>query len=172
MKYDKNKKIKSIASAQYDNQIKNEISFKDIDLQYVAENDRLPFFKESNFVVWDVLINSNITGFTTETTTYKFGRLMLGHSVSQMQRFLRSYQNFAEDGLDHFFVQVFQKGTNTWLCGKTQFQVRPGDIIITDLSQPAEIESIDFDSLILVIPRQMLQKYLRFPERLHGQILK
>jgi AraC-like DNA-binding protein len=122
--------------------------------------------------IWDILINSNVAGFTTEAATIKFGPLMLGRSVSQMQRYLRSYQHFAEDGFDHFFVQIFQKGNSTGSCGKTQLSVCPGDIIITDLSQSAEIESTDFDNLILVIPRQMLQKYLRFPERLHGQILK
>lgn len=143
------------------------------DLQDLPEKERFSVWKESIAVLFDVTLETrkNEQNFTSQLVTCHLGDLLLSNSISQGQCFRRSRKLLAQDGLDHFLVQIYRKGNNVGTCGKTQFNAQPGDVFILDLGQSLETRTEDYDNLTLVIPRAVLAQYIKYPERLHGKKL-
>ncbi len=143
------------------------------DLQDLPEKERFSVWKESISVLFDVTLEArdNEQNFSSQLITCHLGDFLLSNSVSQGQCFRRSRKRVAQDGLDHLLVQIYRKGNNVGICGKTQLDAQPGDVFILDLGQALETRTEDYDNLTLVIPRAILAQYIKFPERLHGKKL-
>jgi len=68
-------------------------------------------------------------------------------------------------------VQIYRQGRNAGVCGNIRLDAQPGDVLLLDLSQPLQTRTDDFDNLTLVIPRPLLCRYVKAPERFHGRVL-
>lgn len=143
------------------------------DLGELPEEARFQIWKESISVIFDVSLPSDDPwqSFSSRLTTCHFGSLLLSNAASCRQHFQRSPKLIAQDGIDHFLLQIYRSGRNIGYCGKRPLHARPGDVFLLDLSQPLETSTDDFDNLTLVIPRTLLCRYLEAPEKLHGRLL-
>lgn len=143
-------------------------------LAEIPESDRFAVWKESISVIFDVSLDTTTQpqNFTAQLVTRHLGSVLFNNTRSHGQIFQRPSELIAQDGLDHFLLQIYRRGTNAGLCGKIHHYARPGDIFLLDLAQPLATRTTDFDNLTLIIPRALLSQYLPRPERFHGQILR
>lgn len=143
------------------------------DLNDLPRHERFAVWKESISVLFEVSLNDRETAgeFTSQLTTCHMGSVLFANSSSKAQQFRRTRQRIARDGLDHVLVQVYRKGCNVGVCGKTNLNVHPGDLMLLDLGQTVDTRTDDYDNLTLVIPRQTLAPYCPNPGHLHGQVL-
>ncbi|MFM8331569.1 MAG: helix-turn-helix domain-containing protein [Candidatus Methylumidiphilus sp.] len=144
-----------------------------LDLANLPEHERFSVWKESISVIFDVTLASQPGAevFSSSLTTRHLGSMLLSNTVSQGQFFRRSHKQIGQDGLDHFLVQIYQRGRTAGVCGNMQMDAKPGDVLILDLSQSLKTQADDFDNLTLVVPRQVLCRYVQAPERFHGRVL-
>ncbi|MGI9212935.1 MAG: helix-turn-helix domain-containing protein [Methylococcaceae bacterium] len=143
------------------------------DLNDLPRHERFAVWKESISVLFEVSLNDKEAAgeFTSQLTTCHMASILFANSSSKAQQFQRTRQKIARDGLDHVLVQVYRKGCNVGVCGKTNLNVRPGDLMFLDLGQTVDTRTDDYDNLTLVIPRQTLEPYCPDPGFLHGQVL-
>lgn len=91
-------------------------------------------------------------------------KLVLGdfHTVSQF--YDRSRFRIARDSVDHYMLHFFNKGR--LICRETGAgsQIKRGDMMVTDLADPAMAALEDLDSLFLVVPRALLAPMLAEPD--------
>ena len=153
---------------------KNAVPITRFDLDALPVRHRFQTWKESISVIFDVSLfpDDHWQAFSSRLTTVHLGSQLLSNAVSCRQQFKRSPKLLAQDGIDHFLLQIYRCGRNTGVCGGKPFDARPGDVFLLDLSQPLETQVDDFDNFTLVIPRSLLCRYLPNPEYLHGRLLK
>lgn len=88
------------------------------------------------------------------------------------QQFDRSPRKIAKDGLDHYLLQFYTSGR----CGRRvdglHHATQPGDLWVTDLSQPLMTEITPASCINLVIPRARIAHLLKQPDAHHQRIIK
>lgn len=151
----------------------NTIPVTRFNLDTLPGEARFQTWKESISVIFDVSLfpDDHWQSFSSRLTTCHFGSQLLSNAVSCRQQFKRSPKLIAQDGIDHFLVQIYRSGRNIGDCGGRPLHARPGDVFILDLSQPLATHTDDFDNLTLIVPRTLFCRYMSNPERLHGRLL-
>lgn len=89
---------------------------------------------------------------------------MLARTVSKHQFWSRSEAAIANDGMDHYMVQYFHGGGMSSEEGKDGQTIAHGGLLFQDLSQVARAVTTDFDNLVMIFPRQLLESRLTLPE--------
>jgi AraC-like DNA-binding protein len=92
------------------------------------------------------------------------GSMMLARTVSKHQFWKRSPSAIAADGMDHYMVQYFHGGGMSSEEGKDGGSLARGGLLFQDLSQVATAVTTDFDNLVMVFPRKLLENRLTLPE--------
>lgn len=151
----------------------SKVPITQLDLSALPAIERFAVWKESISVIFDVTLASRQreSPFTSQITVCHLGSMLLSKVASHGQFFQRPPKLIAQDGLDHFMVQIYRKGRNAGFCGHTRLDAKPGDVLILDLNQSLQTRTEDFDNLTLVIPRPLLCRYVKSPERFHGRVL-
>lgn len=162
-----------LSDMQQKTNMANIIPVTRFDLDSLPEDARFQTWKESISVIFDVSLfpNDPWQSFSSRLTTCHFGSQLLSNAVSCRQQFTRTPKLIAQDGVDHFLVQLYRRGRNIGFCGGKPINARPGDVFLLDLGQSLETRVDDFDNLTLVVPRALLCRHLPNPERLHGRLL-
>ena len=113
----------------------------------------------------------DIKDFRFGFSAWHFGSLVLGVSESDKIKFWRSPQTVARSGIDHYLVQVYERGRfNSHVDGKDMV-VDTGDVWIVDLGRSVRNDQASFRSTNLAIPRSILAPLLPDPDALHGMKL-
>jgi AraC-like DNA-binding protein len=106
---------------------------------------------------------------TIESTL--LGPLMLAHTTTKAQKWNRTTRNIAGDGMDHFMIRYFTKGS-TWFDGSGSPRLVGQDgIVVFDLSRPSLAWTTDFENLSLIVPRHLLEANLHAPDDQHLRVL-
>ena len=92
------------------------------------------------------------------------GSMMLARTVSKHQFWSRSESAIANDGMDHYMIQYFHSGGMSSEEGKEGHTIAHGGLLFQDLSQVATAVTTDFDNLVMILPRQLLEDRLTLPE--------
>jgi AraC-like DNA-binding protein len=92
------------------------------------------------------------------------GSMMLARTSSTHQFWERSSNTIAADGMDHYIVQLYYSGGMTTDQGKDGQEIAADGLLFQDLSQTAQATTSDFDNLVFVIPRPLLEDRLTLPE--------
>lgn len=160
-------------SEPHDSTVGGAVPVTHLNLADLPEAERFAVWKESISVLFDVALAPDAEGqpFTTRLTTCHLGSLLLANTVSPRQSFKRLPRLISHDGLDHILIQIFRQGRNAGRSGNSQFDCRPGDVLLLDLAQPVETRTGDQDSLTLVVPRRLFERHVKSPEKLHGRVL-
>ncbi len=98
--------------------------------------------------------------------------MMLTETRSVAQLWQRGPREVAQNGLDHYMVQLFLAGSASWEKRDGGDQtVRAGDIIAFDLACEMQVRTTGFKHLSLIIPRALLAPMLDYPDHHHMQVL-
>lgn len=109
--------------------------------------------------------------FNAAVTAYLLGPVSLARLSACKQGYRRSPARIAQDGVDHFMIQVYCRGAGRAIRGggDTIFQI--GDIGVFDNSQPLDSVDEDCDLISLFIPRLLLAPHLRTIDSQHLRCL-
>ncbi|WP_417811077.1 helix-turn-helix transcriptional regulator [Thalassospira alkalitolerans] len=102
--------------------------------------------------------------FTASLDAHLVGSMMLARTISKHQFWSRTASNIAADGMDHYMVQFYYDGGMASDDGKNGTEIESGGLLVQDLTQVASATTSDFDNLVLVLPRPILENKLILPE--------
>lgn len=74
-----------------------------------------------------------------------------------------------EEGLNHYFIQLYRRGTLHGECAGHGVYVRPGDILILDVREALTLRASAGEIVTLIIPHAAIE---RLPDGLHGLVLR
>jgi len=152
----------------------NSIPITHFDLSSIAANERYALWKESISVIFQTALpeKTPIDAFNAQLTTCHLSSVLLSATTSRQQYFNRPAQLIAQDGLDHFLVQLYTRGSTSGQWGKhNNSTVRTGDILFLDATRPISSLTDDFSNLTLVVPRHLLTALHPNIEHQHGAVL-
>lgn len=142
------------------------------DTYALPPNKRFAAWQQSMGIFLDPSLsdqNSQET-FGAEIEGYLFDDIFFSRGRAPRQKFGRQSIKIAQDGLDHYMIQLFVQGyTEMQVHGRT-IQNRPGQIVGFDLGEVMNSTNTDFDVLCVIIPRARLAPLLMRPDSLHGLI--
>ncbi|MHA6731641.1 helix-turn-helix domain-containing protein [Devosia sp. A369] len=94
-----------------------------------------------------------------------FGAVMIGRVGTPAQRIDRSRYRIARDGFSQYGLKIVLSGAIGKRDGHGESRAEaPGDVFLTDLSQPQAVESSDLDVLFVVMQRDLLAPLLKLPD--------
>lgn len=99
------------------------------------------------------------------------GGALMGITAFNAQRYVRSRRTILQTEVEMYTVNLFLEGTMQGNFNQRDVSVEPGDIFITDLTQPFESQVDAGRRLSIYLPRQALEKTLH-QRSLHGCVLK
>lgn len=116
-------------------------------------------------------------GFSASLNVYHFGSFLLCHSRADAARYRRSATHSRLDDLDHYLIHLplQQAGILGGLRAgglHAGGRLRPMDVGIFDLAQPAGYLAGAGEAISLVVPRVALAALVRDPNRQHGRVLR
>lgn len=132
---------------------------------------------DESFSLWESLIEtifeldikkSELENFSFSFSGCHLGSLVLGKSASIGHHFRRTQSTIARGLVDHYFVQVIDRGGFVGDADGHDISCAPGDVWIADLSRPVFNNSATFSNTTLVIPRLALAPHLKAPDDIHG----
>lgn len=134
---------------------------------------RFPIWRESLASIFDIerLSNTPMNGFQGELDALFFGGLFVSRTKSVSQLWERSSRTIARDGMDHFMIQLFEHGGMKIKGDGGDRTIRPGQIVVYDLREDSLSETTDFTNLSLILPRSVLEPFLRAPDDQHTRVL-
>ncbi|MGU3362838.1 AraC family transcriptional regulator [Methylobacterium sp. M6A4_1b] len=104
-------------------------------------------------------------------TTYNFGPVLLGSVSAPAQRLERNARMIARQGIDHVLLQFYTVGQSTVENGRRAAAVKPWQLVVFDMSQPAVTEAEAVCATNIMLPRALLADHIATIEGLHGQSL-
>lgn len=142
-------------------------------LDGVPEKERFDLWRESISCVFEVEADKEVRSdnFHAEIDANMFGSVMLARTRTLQQRWERSPRLMARDGMDHYMIQLYEKGDMLWET-KTGTQTFPTDgLVIFDLAQTVVSRTNNFTNISLFIPRTMLEEQLASADDQHLRVL-
>lgn len=136
-------------------------------LDGVARKDRFDVWKDSISCIYDVDAPRDIRNedFAANLTSWRHQDMLMIQAQSRSQRFVRSSQMFARDGMDHYNIQIYTDGVVQSELGRGGTSLgHGGGFLLLDCAQHTEAQTSEFDSLHLFIPRQPLEERLINPD--------
>jgi AraC-like DNA-binding protein len=107
--------------------------------------------------------------FSASLTVYHFNRFLLCRARLDGARYYRDSVRLGWCDLDHYLLHLpLQRG----LVAGNGLRVRPSDMVMLDLAQPADFRTTASDGVSLLIPRTALSPLLPDTGQLHGLVLR
>ncbi|MFZ6760878.1 helix-turn-helix domain-containing protein [Undibacterium sp. Ji50W] len=145
------------------------------DTGMAAPVDRWTAWQDSISVMFDVgrPPGAESQPFFASVNAYHLGAMVFGDTRYSPQAFQRSRKKIAQDGLDHFLIQLYLDGGYTGETnGNHEIFMRAGDICILDLGQSLSTRTTTSRTHTLVMPRGAMEAVLPNASALHGAVLK
>ncbi|KZL17420.1 Transcriptional activator FeaR [Pseudovibrio sp. WM33] len=135
----------------------------------VAPDERFSLWKESISFMFQVEADHAVRSdeFTAEVDAHMFGQIILARTKSRKQFWERSELTIAKDGMDHFMIQLFETGDMIFEHDGAQHSVAQDGLIIFDLARTSKSWTNTFSNLSLIIPRELLEPKLVYPDGQH-----
>ena len=129
-------------------------------------NERYGIWKDAIQSIFSVDADKQIRedDFRTTIESHLFGSLMLMEVHTRAQQWGRGYEQIAGNGMDHYGIGLYQEGTVYCEGAKGGKVLKPGGLMIYDLTQPFTAETSDLKNLNLVIPRSLVEDLLHQPD--------
>lgn len=117
------------------------------------------------------LLDPEGEGAFCQAEAYMLGRIAVSQIDIGPQLFSRSLRKISQDGINHYFLSFYKTGSCRNRIDRFNTENQPGDLIITDLSQPLSAEVTRHRSVDIVIPRSILAARLDFPNDQHMRVI-
>lgn len=101
---------------------------------------------------------------------YLLDDIVFSRPQAARQKFDRTSLRIAQDGVDHYMIEMFFKGFTEMRVHNRTVRNSPGQIVGFDLGDVLDSVNTDFDLLCLFVPRTRLSPLLTRPDSLHGVI--
>lgn len=139
----------------------------------LAPEVRFDAWRESIDVIFETVLDDNRAPpiFDAAITSYLLDTLMLSRCVSRVQNFSRSPLKVAADGLDHYMLQIYRRGTASTRLGRRDVLARPGDVFVIDLAASYDAVHPDYENFTLVVPRALIADQLERPDSQHCRVI-
>ncbi|WP_172963381.1 helix-turn-helix domain-containing protein [Thalassospira marina] len=144
------------------------------DLGKVAKEHRYDVWSSSISCIFDVEVAKVLRGsdrFSATIEAFRLGDIFFAQTRTVEQIWRRRPIEIAQDGMDHFMIQLYIDGEMSWQSGQRSGLVRSGDLIVFDLGREMASQTTSFNNLSLIIPRHMLAPKLNDPDAHHMQHL-
>ncbi len=135
--------------------------------------ERFDLWRESISCIFEVEAGAEVRGegFRAEIDANMFGPVMLARTQTFRQQWTRSPRIMARDGMDHYMVQLYERGQMFWETGRGAFEFPTDGLVVFDLSQEVTARTDDFANISLIIPREMLEEQLKAESDQHMRVL-
>ncbi len=131
------------------------------------------FWRDAVKLFYEVssLDDENEKGFIGTLSSYPFGNMLVGSTTFNNQRYERTANIIAQNGLDHYVLQAMLAGTLSGDFNGVAVSAKPGDIFILDMAQVITSQAEAGARLTVIMPRQELEKLVGW-RNLHGMVLR
>lgn len=102
--------------------------------------------------------------FHARVETVIVDKLVIGDTQITTQGFERSRFCIARHGVDHYVLHFFRNGRLICRQTETGSTLRPGDLLVADMTHPQRIALVDMDALHVAVPRPVLAPLLLEPD--------
>jgi AraC-like DNA-binding protein len=119
----------------------------------------------------DALDASARSSFEVEMTSFQFASASIIHGRSTAASFERTAPMVARSELDNISVLMYAKGGCSLDIEGCSYEVEAGDICFIDMSRPSKLRAPDYESLTLILPREIVRPHIAYLDDLHGRIL-
>lgn len=111
-------------------------------------------------------------GFAATVRAWNLGELMVSEISFEGQHFARDRRRLMADGLDHYLVQLYDKGGLVGSAAERERVLRAGDMQILDLARANRTRAEASDTVSVILPRRSLERAFAGPRDLHGVTLR
>jgi AraC-like DNA-binding protein len=108
--------------------------------------------------------------FSATLEGYLLDDIVFSRPQAARQKFDRTSLRIAQDGVDHYMIEMFFEGFMEMQIHGRSIRNSPGQIVGFDLGDILDSVNTDFDLLCLFVPRVRLAPLLVNPDSLHGLI--
>jgi len=142
-------------------------------VQDLPERQRYEVWSDSISCIFDVDADRETRkeGFFASVDASMFGPVMLARTSTRGQRWTRSASTMGRDGMDHYMIQLYERGGQNLSDGRVEAEQSEGDLAVYDLARPVEATTDAFTNLSLIVPRELLAESLRMPDDQHVRTL-
>jgi len=139
----------------------------------VGARERYEIWHDSIACIFDVDAKRDVRGadFHAEVDAHMLGSVMLARTSTRNQIWRRTAEVMARDGMDHFMIQLYERGDMRWSTRTGDRNMPENGLVVFDLAQPVTVTTDDFSNLSLIIPRQMLEPQLKTGDSQHLRVL-
>lgn len=139
------------------------------DSRAMPPEQAVEFWRDSLSRSWEMAIDAHhAPAFQAEVSMWKMDTVIVGTSTfGPLQTRMRRDTNIRQDQLDHYRLILLREGEFHCDASGQEVSLAPGRFVITDMALP-ESNASCCQSTILYIPRELLDKALPRPVRLHG----
>ena len=139
-------------------------------LDGMAPTRRFEVWRESIACIFDVERTAGQRtrdDFDATLESRTIGPLMIAHTWSRALEWRRSPMTIARDGMDHYMIQFYARGTQACAWSGGEVEMPGGGFLVYDLSREMEAVSTDMANISLLLPRPLLAGLLRRPDDQH-----
>ena len=142
------------------------------DTRSLAITDRFEAWRESMEVIFDVETYDDAMreSFNAQVDSFLLDDIAINHCRLGAQAFTRDAARIARDGVDHYQVHVFLRGSVEMEFGGKAVSARVGDFVNLDHSEAFKSRTTDYEILNIFIPRRRLAPLLHEPDDTHGLV--
>ncbi|MEG3639874.1 helix-turn-helix domain-containing protein [Magnetococcus sp. PR-3] len=141
--------------------------------QNLPVEQRFSAWQESIGVMLDSRVDttSAATNFQASVESYLVDNIVLSRCKAGCQKFDRLPIRIAQDGIDHYMIQIFTRGRVEMNVGQKEIIAPTRTVVGFDLSEVLDSVNTDFDLLSVIIPRERLAPLLRHPDTIQGTVV-
>jgi len=110
-------------------------------------------------------------GFQGAMTAFLMGDIMVAQTRFSPLEYRRDRKLASRSEVDGYLIQWFRQGGFDGMTGVRETSIRPGDIVLNDLSGTSATSTRTSATVSLIIPRHKLEKHLAHPSDLNGLVL-
>lgn len=138
----------------------------------IAPAGRFAAWRENIGVVFDVSAHDEKSEerFSAHVESFLLDGIVINHCKLGAQRFSRSAGRIARDGIDHYQIHIFLRGSVEMECGARSARAKAGDFVVLDHADTFSSQTTDYEILNLFIPRRRLAPLLKSPDSVHGHV--
>lgn len=139
----------------------------------VDVEQRADLWREATKPLFDAQPYPDDKAISTEGTLIArpVGSIALAYSKFSRKIYVRDRRTVLQSGLDNYLVQIMTGGSLVGDFNGLDLSIRPGDIVIMDLTQTFRNQATAGSRISFYIPRQSLEKAMN-GKNLHGMILR
>lgn len=142
-------------------------------LDGVPERERFDLWRDSISCIFEVEAarETRDGDFAAEIDANMFGQIMLARTQTLEQRWARTPRLMARDGMDHYMIQLYERGDMVWDTPTGPRSFPKDGLVVFDLSRGMTSRTNNFSNISLFIPRIMLEEHLSAGVDQHLRVL-